>query len=125
MAGDPMIVADRDPATKNLTITTLRIFDDRDDIIARIDQDGFWVKNTNRKKRPDEHTLVVYDHNDDQVLKIQYVNPNVIYVEGVLRSKKMKPRYVVISEEEMTLFPARGRISGNVFGGGRASINID
>jgi hypothetical protein len=117
MKGESMIVVDRDPDTKNLLITTLRVFDDRDDIIARIDRDGFWVQNTLRKKRPDEHTLIVFDHNDQQVLKIHFLNPQTVSVEGVFRHPQIKPGFLVITENEMIQMPNhivfRGGLSQN------------
>ncbi len=124
MRGEPMIVIDRDPKTKNLPVTTLRIFDDRDDIIARLDQDGFWVQNTSRKKRPDEHTLIVYDHNDQQVLKINFINPQMISIEGVFRHPRAKPNFIVVTEKQMIMLPSTIVISGNVGRNTRVMISL-
>jgi hypothetical protein len=88
MADDPMIVVDKKPGTDNLVVTVLRIFDDRNDIIARIDEDGFWVQNAIRKKRPNPSILVVYDHSDTEVLRIQFLNSRAISVQGVFRHAK-------------------------------------
>jgi hypothetical protein len=66
-------------------VSLLKIFDDRNDIIARIDVDGFWVANTVRKKRPDQSTLVVYDHYDREVLKIHLLNDRAMSLTGIFR----------------------------------------
>src|ERR1017187_4952020 len=58
MGGDTMIAIDREKDSDRLILTALRIFDDRNNIIASVDRDGFWVKNTTRSKRPDPSTLV-------------------------------------------------------------------
>ena len=73
MGPDRMLTIDRAKDGKSLVVTTLRIFDDRNNIIARIDEDGFWVENSSRKKRPDASTLVVYDHNDTEVLNVKFL----------------------------------------------------
>jgi hypothetical protein len=85
MAGDPMIQIDRKAGSDSIVITVLRIFDDRDNIIARIDADGFWVENSTRKKRPDPHTLVVFDHTDTEVLRIVFLNKEAIFLTGIFR----------------------------------------
>lgn len=124
MRGEPMIVIDRDLSTKNLVVTALKIFDDRDDVIASIDPDGFWVQNAVRKKRPDEHTLIVYDHNGQQVLKIQFLNPQVISIEGIFRSPKTKPQFIIITEKEMIIMPNRIVFRGGSSRNARAIISM-
>lgn len=85
MNGDPMIAIDRDKSDRGLVVSILKIFDDRDNIIARIDEDGFWVENSTRKKRPDPSTLVVYDHTDTEVLRIVLLNEKALLITGVFR----------------------------------------
>jgi hypothetical protein len=115
MADDPMIVIDKKPGTDNLVVTVLRVFDDRDDIIARIDEDGFWVKNTTRKKRPDPSTLVVYDHSDTEVLRIQFLNSRAISIEGIFRHSKLNPRYFIITKDRAVQMPNNNSISRSKF----------
>jgi hypothetical protein len=123
MGGLPMLVVDRD-SNGFLKITTLRIFDDRDDIIARVDEEGFWVQNTIRRKRPNENTLIVYDHNDDQVLKLQYLNSSFLLIEGILRNKLTSPSFIVITQENMKIMPMNMTMTGNCFGNNRVDITI-
>ena len=123
MRGDLMIAIDRQGNSGNLVVTTLRIFDDRDNIIARIDEDGFWVQESNRSKRPDPNTLVVFDHHDAEVLRIRFINPHAIVITGVFRHQGV-PQPVVVTPTEMN-------ISGHTFthavlsGTGSADIFID
>src|SRR6185295_13230824 len=114
MAEEPMLVIDWEKDTGNLIITTLRVFDDRDDIIARIDNDGFWVQNTIRKKRPDQHTLVVYDHNDDEVLRIEFLNPKIVSIAGIFRHRKLKPKYMIAEQDQLRYMPRGPIVSGNL-----------
>lgn len=123
MASDPMIAVKRDQKTGNLVVTSLKVFDDRNDRIARIDEDGFWVQNNTFKKRPNEHTLVVYDHNDDEVLRIEFINPRVISVTGIFRHPKMQ-RYFEITKDAAIEMPNHNSFSHSQFGNVRTSIAI-
>jgi hypothetical protein len=69
----------------DIIITTLRMYDENGNIIARIDQNGFWVAPDVRKKKPDRHSLIVYDRHDDEVLNIKYLNPHAVYINGIFR----------------------------------------
>ena len=123
MGGEQMLVVDKDDK-RNLRVSVLRIFDDRDDIIARIDDDGFWVQNTLRKKRPDPSTLIVYDHNDLQVLKLQYLNEKVISIQGIFRHAKIRPSYLVVTPDAVIQMPNNNRIMSSCFGEMAADISL-
>jgi hypothetical protein len=69
----------------NIKIMLLRIYDDRNNIIARIDGNAFWIGTGIRKKHPDRSTLKIYDHNDDEVLNIRYQNPHAVSILGIFR----------------------------------------
>ena len=88
MAGDEMLTINRDSATGHIRVTTLQIFDDRKDSIATMDDGHFWVKFGSKKKRPDKSTLVVYDHLNKEVLRIRFLNPHAISVQGLFRHPK-------------------------------------
>jgi hypothetical protein len=85
MGGQKMLEIDWDATRNELVVTVLRIFDDRNNIIARIDEDGFWVENSTRNKRPNPSTLVVYDHSDTEVLRAIFMTPRTFYVTGIFR----------------------------------------
>jgi hypothetical protein len=121
MAGEKMIEISRAPGRKELTITTLKIFDDRNNIIARIDEDGFWVENSTRKKRPDSSTLVVYDHTDTEVLRLTFLNPTSISLTGIFRHAGVDP--VIVTSEYMQL-PGNNRMAQMAFSGGANIISV-
>ncbi len=95
IGNDPLIQISRDDTTKDIKVTVLKLFDDRYDIIATIDQDGFWVKNTNRSKRPDTSTLVVYDHDDKEALRISMLNKDAVMVTGIFNDRRLRAPIVV------------------------------
>ena len=123
MGDEQMLVVDKDDK-RNLKVSVLRIFDDRDDIIARIDNDGFWVQNTLRKKRPDPSTLIVYDHNDIQVLKLQYLNEKAISIQGTFRHAKIRPSYLIVTSDAVIQMPNNNRIMSSCFGEMAADISL-
>jgi hypothetical protein len=124
MAGDKMIEIDRSPAKNQLVVSTLKIFDDRNNIIARVDaQDGFWVENSTRKKRPDPSTLVVYDHSDVEVLRMIFLNPTTLSLTGTFRHAGIL-RPVVVTQDYLDV--AGGvRMSKSIMGpAGRSMLNV-
>ena len=118
-----MLSIDKD-RSGSISVQILKIFDDRDDIIARIDEDTFWVQNSTRAKRPDKSTLVIYDHNDDKVLTIKYINSRAIYVEGIFRNPRVKPSYLVVSDKDVVQMPNNNTLSESVFGEMAADISL-
>ena len=46
LGGEVLLQIDREQSTGAIYISVLRVFDDRNDIIAKIDSDGFCVRNT-------------------------------------------------------------------------------
>ena len=100
-----MLAIDRNKDDSSIIITVLRIYDDRDNIIARIDENGFWVAATVRKKRPDQSTLIVFDHSDIQILRIQFLNPQAILVEGLFRHPALRPKTMSVTKNAAILLP--------------------
>jgi hypothetical protein len=106
--GEDLIQIDKDASRDQVVISTLKIFDDRNNVIARLDaEDGFWVENSTRRKRPDSSTLVVFDHLDREVLRIDFANPTTVYVTGVFRHPQLRQPIVIT--------PENAQISGNTF----------
>jgi hypothetical protein len=98
MGSQPMLAIDRHmKRTDELAVIVLRVFDDRNNIIARIDEDGFWVEPSTRKKRPSPDVLVVYDHHDAEVLRVHFLNPTTLSVTGVFRFAG-RPNVVITPE---------------------------
>jgi hypothetical protein len=99
MAGEKMIEIDRNAARDELVISTLKIFDDRNNIIARMDaDDGFWVENSTRKKRPDKSTLVVFDHSDKEVLRLVFLNRSTISITGIFRHEHVASPVIITTD---------------------------
>jgi hypothetical protein len=108
-----MLSVHRDARRPEITVDLLRVFDDRNDIIARVEKGKFWVKPGNRvERRPDASTLVVFDHNDSEALRLDFVNRTTLVVRGVLRATE--PR-IVIGEDgaEIGGIQMRGCVIGN------------
>jgi hypothetical protein len=113
MAGEKIIEIDKEPSKNQIVISTLKIFDDRNNIIARVDaQDGFWVENSTRRKRPDSNTLVVYDHSDLEVLRIVFLNPTTLSLTGVFRHAGVLP--VVVTKDYLDI--GSNRMSSSILG---------
>lgn len=121
MGGDPILSIDRDRASASLIITVLRIFDDRNDIIAKIDKDGFWVRGDTRMKRPDRSSLIVFDHNDSEVLNIRFLNPRAISVTGIFRHTHVRFP-VILTPEYMEI--NTNKLIGNCMGEAKTDIVI-
>jgi hypothetical protein len=97
-----------------LKIVTLRLYDDRGDIISRIDENDFWIAPTLRKKHPDKSTLIIFDHNDDEVLHIRFQNPHALYVLGMFR---YRGRAVYVAPNLLQVGGIRGHGSCSMEGG--------
>lgn len=119
---EPMIVVDRPKNKDALVITTLKIFDDRNNIIARIDEDGPWIDPSARKKRPNKSTLLVFDHNDKEVLNIKFINERAIQIEGIFRNSEIQ-RPVIITNDYMQV--NNGKVMGNVFANITTAIQLN
>ncbi|MDQ6868635.1 MAG: hypothetical protein M3178_09590 [Pseudomonadota bacterium] len=96
-----------------LGLRILKLFDDRDNIINHIDEKGLWVDPSARKSRPDRSTLVVYDHNDAEVLNVKFLNKNTISIMGVFRVKGRPP--VVVTNESIHDMRFNGNFSNGCY----------
>jgi len=101
MSDQQMLTIDRDESTGTLRVVTLRMLNDRNEIIARIDEDGFWVRNDIRKKRPNRSTLVVYDQTDTEVLYIEMLNSETVSILGQFRHPKTGP--IIIDRDRISM----------------------
>jgi hypothetical protein len=90
MGGLDMLTLDK-TAAGAIILKTLRIFDDRNDIIARIDENGVWYSPDVRAQRPDPSTVVVFDHTDTEVLSIKFLNSQTVQISGIFRKEGLPP----------------------------------
>lgn len=114
MGAEEMIVVDKNK-DGDLVVTTLKVFDERGEILATIDEGDFWVRNDLRKKRPSGSTLVVYDRHDAEVARIQLLNARSLSVEGVfwLPRQGNMPGIGPVTISKDALISGNNRISGN------------
>ncbi len=117
MKDQKMLVIDKDNSG-NIVVSILRIFDDNNNIVARIEYNGFWIAGSTRKKRPNKSQLVVYDHNDDEVLNIKMINKNSITLAGIFRKEGCTP--VLINENYLDI--GYMKLKENIYS---RSINAD
>ena len=94
IAGEEVIAADR-LDNGSIRLKTIRLYDDQNEIIARVSDNTLWVHPSARRVRPDLHTLVVYDRRDIEVLALRFLNPNSVSISGTFRRNG---RVVVISD---------------------------
>jgi hypothetical protein len=108
MARENMLIFDK--KGDSIVITLLRLYSGNS-IVARIDEDGFWVAPNTYKKRPDEHTLIIHNERDIPILKIQFLNRKAITIEGVFTNPDAHPKAVVITKEAMIEMPEKNQLS--------------
>jgi len=68
-------------------------------IVAELRENKFYINPNNyfRIERPNEHTLIVYDQESNQILNVEYLNPYVIKFLGRLYFPNHMP--IIITED--------------------------
>ncbi len=122
IGGTAVLAVDRVPGKSQLNVNVLRIFDDRGNIMARIDGDGFWVAPDVRRQKPNPSTLVVYDRAGQQALKVEFLNSQTLYVEGIFRDRRGV--MVQITADKLIL-PRNNIMTRGCFGGGAGAIAVN
>lgn len=83
--GHPLFIIDRD-SKGALVLSFVRLFDDRNDGVVKIDKNAFWISpsitKTLSEKKDD---LLVMDHNDAEILHLRFWNPKTVIFSGVFR----------------------------------------
>jgi hypothetical protein len=121
MGPDKMLVIDKDKSGDKLVLSALKIFDDSNNAIARIDEHGVWMANSTRIKKLDASTLVVFDRGNIEVLRIAFLNPKALSITGIFRHAGV--RTVSITSEYLDI--GRMRIMQGTFGENRrADIDL-
>jgi hypothetical protein len=98
-----------------IVIAHLEIFDDRHDTIVSIENNKIWVNPFARKTRPDESTLVVYDHNNNTVLSVRFINRTLLSVVGIFQDYGFAP---IIATDKAISFGGTTLHQSCVVGGG-------
>jgi hypothetical protein len=87
-------------------LLNFQVFDDRGDIIARMpqsksDANSYWVRPDSRMERKDPSTLSVFNHKDQLVLDVHYLNFSAVKIAGTFRAPANPSRQVIISGNSM------------------------
>ena len=70
------------------SIGLIRLFDDQQEVIFRSEGDKIWLRRDVRVERPNSSEIEVYDHNDEMILDLLYVDQNSLIVKsGVFRNR--------------------------------------
>lgn len=83
---------------KNLIIKQLTLYDDRHDVIASVDENIIWTRNDVRKIKPNKHSIMVFDHNNDKILSVDFINTHIIKISGIFRNKSYP---LIINDKEI------------------------
>lgn len=121
VAGQDLLWIDR---KKGGITVSAKIFSSDSKIVAELEDNEFHLNPGNhfRRKRPDRHTLIVYDQHGRQVLYVRHINPTAIKLLGVFHG----PSGVTVKIEEERLLLPRGNVfKGYCFGANKVSIVID
>jgi hypothetical protein len=86
IAGKDMLVLRR--SGEGISVDA-KIFGLENSIIAEIKDNKFFINekspNYFRMDRPDDHTIIVYNQNTDEVLHLRYINSHAFSISGVFR----------------------------------------
>lgn len=120
--GDEAVLSvDRDRG--KITVGILRIIDDRDNQLLRMDARGYSTDPLSHMTvlRPDPSTLVVEDHLGKVLLRIRYLNPSAMTVEGKFRYPGFGS--FTINSDELTISP-RGHVAYNCEIGANPNVPV-
>ncbi|HXH86771.1 MAG TPA: hypothetical protein VNI35_08075, partial [Nitrospira sp.] len=99
-----------------------RLYSSDRKIVAQIIENEFRLNLSNyfRQERPDQHTLAVFDQENQRVLYIRYINASAIKILGTFHTAR---GIVQIGEEEV-LLPHGDRRKRFCFGNAKVGIQI-
>jgi hypothetical protein len=111
--GDDLLylVVEQDGA---LRIEKLSLFDDRDNLIASVEQNKLWGNPSAKRDRPDRSTILVRDHLNKEALKIEFLNPKTLRFSGIFRSPGNKPIIITDNEANIRGIPISNSCAGEV-----------
>jgi hypothetical protein len=99
LAKQDMLTLDRDIAG-HIIIKSLTVFDG-DQLIAKVDGSGWQAESF--RKTEDQSTLIVYNHENDEALRLRYLNPDAIRLFGIFQHPKSQTKVVVRPDSELNL----------------------
>lgn len=119
VGGQNLLVLNK--VNKNITVSA-KFFSKNGKIVAELKENKFYVNPNNyfRIERPDEHSLIVYDQEAQEVLNVEFINPSVIKLLCTFYVPKYPP---IIIKEKVQKFGGM-QMSGNLFGENNVDIGL-
>ena len=115
----PVLIIDKQG--ENITISA-KFFSDDGRIVAELKRNQFFINPNNyfRIEKPNDHILIVYDQQNNQILNVHFLNSSVIKMLGRFYLPNRPP--IIIDEDWQTFGGLR--MSGNCFGENKVDIGI-
>jgi hypothetical protein len=82
-----------------------KVFDDRGDILASCESNKYWVRQDARMDRSDPSRLIVYDHKDQPVLDLFFMNETAVAVTGVFRDPDSPSPAIIATKRALIQMP--------------------
>lgn len=119
IGNQPLLVVNKQ---RNSMTISARFFSDDGRIVAELKDNKFFVNPNNyfRMERPNKHTLIVYDQQDNQTLNVEFLNPSTI---KLLCRFYLPNRPTIIINEDFLNF-GWGIISNSCFGRSRVDFHL-
>jgi hypothetical protein len=90
-----------DKNSKGELLVNATIFDDRENLIAKIENSQYIATNySSHFKRADRSSFIVFDHSDKVALQVRFVNDVAVQVSGIFHSPK-GGRTVVVTDDNI------------------------
>lgn len=108
----------------NIVTVTAKFFSEDGKIVAELKENQFHINPSNyfRMERPDDHTLIIFDHKGQESLNVHFINPAVIKLTGRFYLPKHPP---IIITEEYQLFGNNIKMSSCSFGQNMVDIHLE
>lgn len=92
-------------------------------IVAELKENKFYINPNNyfRLERPDDHNLIVYDQEAQEVLNVKFINPSTIKLLGIFYFPNRSP---IIIREDVQIFGGL-RMSNCGFGENKVDIHLE
>jgi hypothetical protein len=104
----------------SILITQLEVFDDKHNVVVSINGNSLWVEPSSRRLRPNVGSMVVYDHNNENVLDLHFVNSTLLKMNGIFRLANGQP----IRFTDTSTMIGTNTLSGNCAGESRQAFSF-
>jgi|GEM_PF-5370129 len=106
-----------------LLISVAKFFSRDGKIVAELKDNKFYINPNNyfRQERPSDHILKVFDQQAQEVLNVEFINPQVIKLLGIFYLPNRAP---IIIKDSMQILGGI-QMSNNCFGENNVGIHLD